>query len=217
MAHRNARLTEFGRLLLVQRITELGWRPAQAAESLGVSRATAYKWLGRYRVQGRAGLADRSSRPAPLPHALPAAQVRRVLAAWRRHRQGPHRLAWQLHPPRWTIYGVLRRHGLESPRPPRPEQRRGRAMSVSTRASWSLGRQEARGASPRVAATSPRADGGHPPRPGGSAMTTSTRPSMTAPGSPSASSSSRRLVRPRPLLVEAVSASPTTAWSSSGC
>jgi hypothetical protein len=45
MAHRNARLTEFGRLLLVQRITELGWPPAQAAESLGVSRATAYKWL----------------------------------------------------------------------------------------------------------------------------------------------------------------------------
>ena len=34
MAHRNARLTEFGRLLLVQRITELGWPVAQAAESL---------------------------------------------------------------------------------------------------------------------------------------------------------------------------------------
>jgi hypothetical protein len=53
MAHRNARLTEFGRLLLVQRITELGWPPAQAAESLGVSRATAYKWLDRYRSEGR--------------------------------------------------------------------------------------------------------------------------------------------------------------------
>jgi leucine-zipper of insertion element IS481 len=35
MGHRNARLTEFGRLLLVQRITELGWPPALAAESLG--------------------------------------------------------------------------------------------------------------------------------------------------------------------------------------
>jgi transposase-like protein len=63
MAHRNARLTEFGRLLLVQQITELGWPPAQAAESLGVSRATAYKWLGRYRQHGQAGPADRSSRP----------------------------------------------------------------------------------------------------------------------------------------------------------
>jgi leucine-zipper of insertion element IS481 len=67
MAHANARLTEFGRLLLVQRITELGWPPAQAAESLGVSRATAYKWLGRYRSEGPAGLADRSSRPYRCP------------------------------------------------------------------------------------------------------------------------------------------------------
>jgi hypothetical protein len=41
MAHRNARLTEFGRLLLVQRIIELGWPAAQAAQALGVSRATA--------------------------------------------------------------------------------------------------------------------------------------------------------------------------------
>jgi transposase InsO family protein len=112
MAHANARLTQFGRLLLVQRITELGWPPAQAAESLGVSRATAYKWLGRYRIQGRAGLADRSSRPHRRPHALPAAQVRRVLAARRRRRQGPHRLGYQLGMPRSTVYGVLRRHGM---------------------------------------------------------------------------------------------------------
>jgi transposase InsO family protein len=112
MAHANARLTEFGRLLLVQRITQLGWPPAQAAQALGVSRATAYKWLGRYRTHGRAGLADRSSRPHRCPHALPSSQVRRVLAARRRHRQGPHRLAWRLGMPRSTIYGVLRRHGM---------------------------------------------------------------------------------------------------------
>jgi transposase len=89
MAHANARLTEFGRQLLVQRITELGWAPAQAAESLGVSRATAYKWLARYRTEGPAGLADRSSRPRRCPHALPAAQARRVLATRGRRRQGP--------------------------------------------------------------------------------------------------------------------------------
>jgi transposase InsO family protein len=112
MAHRNARLTEFGRLLLVQRITELGWPVAQAAESLGVSRATAYKWLARYRQHGQDGLADRPSRPHRCPHALPASQVRRVLAARRRRRQGPHRLGYHLAMPRSTIYGVLRRHGL---------------------------------------------------------------------------------------------------------
>jgi transposase len=111
MAHANARLTEFGRLLLVQRITELGWPPAQAAEALGVSRATASKWLGRYRAQGRAGLADRSSRARRCSHAHPA-QVRRVLAARRRHRQGPHRLAWRLGMAGSTIDGVLRRHGM---------------------------------------------------------------------------------------------------------
>jgi transposase InsO family protein len=112
MAHANARLTEFGRLLLVQRIIELGWPPAQAAESLGVSRATAYKWVGRYRTEGPAGLADRSSRPHCCRHALPASQVRRVLAARRRRRQGPHRLGYHLGMPRSTIYGVLRRHHM---------------------------------------------------------------------------------------------------------
>jgi transposase InsO family protein len=112
MAHRNARLTEFGRLLLVQRITELDWPAAQAAEALGVSRATAYKWLARYRAQGPAGLADRSSRPHRCPHALPAAQVRRVLVARRRRRQGPHRLGYHLAMPRSTVYGVLARHGM---------------------------------------------------------------------------------------------------------
>jgi len=98
--------------LLVQRITELGWPPAQAAASLGVSRATTYKWLGRYRSEGHAGLADRSSRPHRCPHALPASQVRRVLAARRRRRQGPHRLGYHLAMPGSTVYGVLARHGM---------------------------------------------------------------------------------------------------------
>jgi transposase-like protein len=112
MAHAHARLTQFGRLLLVQRITELGWPPAQAAEAVGVSRATVYKWLARYRQHGMAGLADRSSRPYRCPHALPAAQVRRVLAARRRRRQGPHRLGYHLGMARSTIYGTLRRHHM---------------------------------------------------------------------------------------------------------
>ena len=67
MAHRNARLTHFGRLLLVQRITELGWPPAQAAEALGVSRATAYKWLGRYRAHGPTAAAGPIAAPTPCP------------------------------------------------------------------------------------------------------------------------------------------------------
>ena len=110
MAHANARLTEFGRLLLVQRITELGWPPAQAAQSLGVSRATAYKWLARYRQHGQAG---RSQLAAP---ALPARAAGRPGPSGpgrpRRHRQGPHRLAFRLGMARSTIYGILRRHHM---------------------------------------------------------------------------------------------------------
>ena len=58
-----SRLTPFRRLLLVQRVIELNWPVLRAAEAMGVSRATAYKWLERYRSQGLAGLEDRSSRP----------------------------------------------------------------------------------------------------------------------------------------------------------
>jgi transposase-like protein len=186
MAHRNARLTHFGRLLLVQRITELGWPPAQAAEALGVSRATAYKWLARYRTQGQAGLADRSSRPRRCPHALPASQVRRVLVARRRHRQGPHRLAWRLGMPRSTIYGVLRRHHMSR-------------LAHSDRASGVVARYEREHPGELVHLDVKKLGripegGGHrllaapAPRRGvaASATTMPTRPSMTAPGSPSA-------------------------------
>ena len=56
MLHRTAKLTPFGRRLLVERILIEGWSPTIAAETLGVSRATAYKWLRRYRSEGLAGL-----------------------------------------------------------------------------------------------------------------------------------------------------------------
>ena len=60
MEHRRVRLNEFGRGLLVHRVIEEGWSAAAAAEASGVSRATVYKWLGRYEAEGWAGLADRS-------------------------------------------------------------------------------------------------------------------------------------------------------------
>jgi len=112
MAHRKAKLTQFGRLLLVQRVVDLGWTAAQAAEAVGVSRATAYKWLRRHREEGLAGLEDRSSRPATCPHALRAETVQQILGARARLKFGPHRLAPEVNCPRSTIYGVLRRHHL---------------------------------------------------------------------------------------------------------
>jgi len=109
--HRKAKLTPFGRRLLVDRVLRLGWPICRAAEWQGVSRPTAYKWVARYRVEGEAGLVDRSSRPHRSPSALPEAVVRRVLAARRDRRWGPHRLAPALKLPRSTVYALLRRHG----------------------------------------------------------------------------------------------------------
>ena len=67
MGYCRARLTPFGRRLLVDRIVELGWPVAQAAESVGVSRQTAYRWMRRFEEEGEAGLEDRSSRPHHSP------------------------------------------------------------------------------------------------------------------------------------------------------
>uniref|UniRef100_UPI0012DFC0A0 leucine zipper domain-containing protein n=2 Tax=Zestomonas thermotolerans TaxID=157784 RepID=UPI0012DFC0A0 len=66
--HKHARLTPRGRALLVRRI-EQGLRVEDAAQAAGVSVRTAYKWLRRFRQEGEAGLADRSSRPRHCPHA----------------------------------------------------------------------------------------------------------------------------------------------------
>ena len=40
MAHANARLTPFGRLVLVQPVLELGWSVGPAAGAVGVSRTS---------------------------------------------------------------------------------------------------------------------------------------------------------------------------------
>ena len=112
MAHRRAKLTPFGRLLIVQRVLELGWTATEAAKAAGVSRATAHKWVRRYREEGLGGLEDRSSRARRCPHALPARQVQRILRARRRLKCGPHQLASVVGSPRSTVYAVLRRHQM---------------------------------------------------------------------------------------------------------
>lgn len=112
MAHRNAKLTPLGRLLLIQRVFHIGWSISQAAASLGVSRPTAHKWLRRWKHTGVAGLEDHSSRPRTSPRSTPADQVEQIRAFRLRLRWGPHRLAPLLGKPRSTIYAVLRREGL---------------------------------------------------------------------------------------------------------
>ena len=67
MAHPKARLTPFGRRLLVRRVREEGWPVAHIAAAMGVSRQCAHRWLARFDEEGEAGMFDRSSRPHRSP------------------------------------------------------------------------------------------------------------------------------------------------------
>jgi transposase InsO family protein len=112
VAHRTARLTVFSRQVLVDRVVAEGWPAAEVARQFQISRSTAYKWLRRYREEGRAGLEDRSSRPRRSPHALPPTEIEAILHARTYRKWGPHRIGPLTGHPRSTVYGVLRRAGV---------------------------------------------------------------------------------------------------------
>lgn len=101
----------FSRQLLVQRVAG-GWPVAHVAEQLGSSRATAYKWVRRYQVEGEPGLLDRSSRPHRSPRRLSDAAEAEILAARARWRYGPDRLGPLLGRPPSTVHRVLARRGF---------------------------------------------------------------------------------------------------------
>ena len=109
--HKNARLTPQGRLLMVGRIEEQGWRVADAAAAAGLSVRRAYEWLKRYRAGGEIDLHDRSSTPARYRAPEPSqrdAEIERL----RRQRMTGNRIACALGLPRSTVGAVLRRLGL---------------------------------------------------------------------------------------------------------
>ena len=78
---------------------------------MGVSRATVYKWLRRFREEGVAGLEDRSSRPHRI-HYVSDDIAEAVCRLRRQRRWGPHRISYELGVARSTVYAVLRRAGL---------------------------------------------------------------------------------------------------------
>jgi hypothetical protein len=61
-SHKNARLTQLGRVHLMQQISCVGLRAAAAFAGISVRRV--YIWHSRWRECGAEGLYDRSSRPA---------------------------------------------------------------------------------------------------------------------------------------------------------
>ncbi|WP_263172292.1 IS481 family transposase [Streptomyces sp. SCSIO ZS0520] len=111
MSHRNARLTVHGRQLLVERVVS-GRPVAHVAAEMGISRATAHKWLRRWRAEGEPGLADRSSKPLTTPHRTPAAMEGRVCDLRRSRKLGPARIGPVLGLPASTVHRILTRHRL---------------------------------------------------------------------------------------------------------
>ena len=118
--HKNARLTPIGRERLVQAVLS-GQTPKAAAQAAGVCPRTARKWVARFKAEGRAGLADRSSRPRRLYRPTPATIVDKV-ERLRRQRLTGKQIAVDLALSPATVSRILRRLGLNRMRDLEPAE-----------------------------------------------------------------------------------------------
>jgi transposase len=109
VSHANAQLTPRARLRLARLIVENGWTYSTAAKMFMVSPRTAAKWAHRYRLEGPAGMADRSSRPHRSPTKTPEQLKRQIVRLRWRKRLGPVQIAGQLGVPASTVHAVLTR------------------------------------------------------------------------------------------------------------
>jgi transposase InsO family protein len=109
--HKNARLTPRSRGELVRRVLVEHQSPMSVATDMGVSVRTVHKWVARYRAEGEAGLADRSSRPHRLRRPTPPETIDRI-EALRRQRWTGKRIALAVGLSRATVSRVLRRLGI---------------------------------------------------------------------------------------------------------
>lgn len=107
MVHANAALTPKARLRLARLIVEDGWPVASVANLFMVSPVTARKWAARYRTEGAAGMADRSSRPRSSPNKTSPAVTRQIVRRRLRHRLGPVQIGHELGLAPSTVHAVL--------------------------------------------------------------------------------------------------------------
>jgi len=119
--HKNARLTYARRIEMVRDVVERGMTPCAAAAAHGVSAPTGRKWLGRYLVQGEAGLADRSSRPVRSPRSIAPGKALAIVEL-RRRRLTQARIAQALAVSGSTVSRVLARAGLSKLRDLQPAE-----------------------------------------------------------------------------------------------
>ncbi len=123
--HANAPLGPKGRAVMVRRVVAEDWSLTEAAEAAGVSERTASKWVGRHRLEGDAGLADRCSAPQTVANRTGESRVE-VIAALRRLRMTGAEIAECLQMALSTVSGVLARIGLgrlSRLEPPEPANR----------------------------------------------------------------------------------------------
>ena len=109
--HANAALGPKGRATMVRRVVDRRWSLREAAEAAGVSERTASKWVARYRSEGEAGLADRSSAPQTVANRTEERRIE-TIAALRRLRMTGVEIAECLQMALSTVSGVLTRSGL---------------------------------------------------------------------------------------------------------
>ena len=109
--HANAALSWQGRRRLVLRVVDQGWTVKAAAEAAEVSVRCARKWVGRYRVEGEAGLCDRSSAPRRVANRTGGERVQAIVLL-RRLRFTAAEIAETLGMALSTVSGILTRLGL---------------------------------------------------------------------------------------------------------
>jgi len=109
--HRNAALSWNGRRRLCALVVDEGWTVVAAAAAMGVSVRCARKWVGRYRLEGVAGLCDRSSRPTRVANRTAQERVEAIVKL-RRLRFTAAEIAETLGMALSTVSGILTRSGL---------------------------------------------------------------------------------------------------------
>ncbi|EAV43515.1 putative insertion sequence transposase protein [Stappia aggregata IAM 12614] len=109
--HKNARLTPLRREEMALAVIEDGLSKARVARIYGVSAKIVSRWVERYKVEGPAGMADRSSRPDRMPAATDPLICERIIALRRQRWTGKH-IAREVGVSPATVSRVLRRAGL---------------------------------------------------------------------------------------------------------
>lgn len=109
--HKNARLTPLRREEMAIAVLEGSLSQAHAAAKYGVTAKIVARWVERYKADGRAGMADRSSRPARSPGRTDQSTAGRIVALRRERRTGQH-IAQEVGVSPATVSRVLKRAGL---------------------------------------------------------------------------------------------------------